>query len=130
MSTGQASSRRVLAGNLDLNHRYATAHERANERRAGPVHECVFGVPRTRTPLITHSHTPHTVGRFLLTPLIRKTDCGRHRASLSIRSGEGAASHDRVLRFVPLFTSMQAAARYALKYGTQYVRQRYQVAAA
>ncbi len=63
------------------------------------------------------------MGRFVLTPLIKATECGRHHASLSIRSGEGMARHDRVFRFTPVFRSPQAAARYALEYGLQYLRQ-------
>ena len=63
------------------------------------------------------------VGRFLLSPLTRQTDSGRYAASLSIRSGQGSGTHDRVLRFIPLFDSPQAAAHYALDQGRRYLRQ-------
>ena len=35
-------------------------------------------------------------------------------ASLSIRSGHGSGSHDRIFRFVPQFDSNEAALQYAL----------------
>ncbi|XHS80204.1 hypothetical protein ACFJGW_09565 [Burkholderiaceae bacterium UC74_6] len=38
---------------------------------------------------------------------------GQYVASVSIRSGKGMASVDRVLRFTPLFSSRRAALRYA-----------------
>jgi hypothetical protein len=71
-------------------------------------------------------HSPHlarTVGRFVLSPITRQTDAGQFAASLSIRSGQGSASHDRVFRFTPLFASAQAAALYALDQGLSYLRQ-------
>lgn len=63
------------------------------------------------------------MGRFLLSPLTRATDCGRYAASLSIRSGQGQGTHDRIFRFTPLFGSAQAAARYALNQGMDYLAQ-------
>lgn len=63
------------------------------------------------------------VGRFLLSPLARQTDGGQYTASLSIRSGHGSATHDRVFRFAPLFSTPQAAARFALAQGLSYLRQ-------
>lgn len=66
---------------------------------------------------------PRTVGRFLLSPLTRKTDCGHYLASVSIRSGQGSGTHDRVLRFVPSFDTARAAARYAVEQGMDYLRQ-------
>lgn len=73
--------------------------------------------------LIHSLHHARTVGRFVLSPITRQTDSGQFAASLSIRSGHGSASHDRVFRFTPLFTSAQAAARYALEQGLSYLRQ-------
>lgn len=73
--------------------------------------------------LIESSHFPRSVGRFLLSPITRVTDSGHFVASLSIRSGRGRGTHDRVFRFTPLFGSAQAAARYALDQGLDYVAQ-------
>ena len=42
---------------------------------------------------------------------------------LSIRSGSGSSSHDRVFRFTPTFRSAGAAARYALAQGLEMVAQ-------
>lgn len=73
--------------------------------------------------LIHSHHHARTVGRFVLSPITRQTDNGQFAASLSIRSGQGSASHDRVFRFIPLFASAQAAALYALDQGLSYLRQ-------
>jgi hypothetical protein len=63
------------------------------------------------------------VGRFLLSPITRQIDGGQFSASLSIRSGHGSTTHDRVFRFTPLFASSHAAARYAMRQGLGYLRQ-------
>lgn len=49
--------------------------------------------------------------------LTRQTDEGRYTASVSIRSGRGAASHDRVFRFMPTFATREDALDYALAQG-------------
>lgn len=63
------------------------------------------------------------MGRFLLSPTARQTDGGQYAASLSIRSGRGSASHDRVYRFLPLFSTPHAARQYAMDQGLEYLRQ-------
>ena len=63
------------------------------------------------------------MGRFVLSPSSRPTDCGRFAASLSIRSGHGSETHDRVFRFVPLFPTSEAASQYALDQGLGYLHQ-------
>jgi hypothetical protein len=45
--------------------------------------------------------------------LTRPIARGRYTAAVSIRSGRGSHTHDRVLRFVPVFDSPGDAARYA-----------------
>jgi hypothetical protein len=45
--------------------------------------------------------------------LTRPIARGRYAAAVSIRSGYGSHTHDRVLRFVPDFDSPGDAARYA-----------------
>jgi len=42
---------------------------------------------------------------------------------VSIRTGSGSATHDRVLRFVPLFDTPQAAIRHATDQGLTWVGQ-------
>ena len=61
--------------------------------------------------MIHRSHPPRREGRFLLSPLTRRTDDGRVTASLSIRSGHGQGTCDRVYRFEPCFRSHAAGAR-------------------
>lgn len=62
------------------------------------------------------------VGRYLVSPMIKPHAEGGFAASVSIRSGSGMASHDRVLRFVPRFPSRRAALRYATDEGLAWVR--------
>lgn len=51
------------------------------------------------------------VGKFLVTPLQSSpTSCGQYAAAVSIRRGQ----HDRVVRFTPLFRTLDRAMRYAL----------------
>lgn len=54
------------------------------------------------------------VGKFLVSPLARFTEAGDYAASLSIRSGRGTGTRDRVFRFVPRFSSRQDALHYAM----------------
>jgi len=57
------------------------------------------------------------VGKYLVSPLVTRTDSGRYAASVSIRSGHGSATHHRVLRFVPRFDTRDVARRYAVDHG-------------
>lgn len=68
------------------------------------------GRPGTRKNTI---HPPIQVGKYLVTPLTQRTHDGRFRAAVSIRSGRGSASHDRVMRFTPSFDSDLDASQYA-----------------
>ncbi|MDM4767771.1 hypothetical protein [Pelomonas sp. SE-A7] len=62
------------------------------------------------------------VGRYLVSPMSKPTGDGGYTASVSIRSGQGQASHDRVLRFVPRFESRRAALRYAVREGQDWAQ--------
>lgn len=42
-----------------------------------------------------------------------RSNDGRVAAAVSIRSGRGSMTHDRVLRFVPVFDTHAEAARFA-----------------
>jgi len=67
---------------------------------------------------MTTNHEPSiVVGRFVVSPLVTASDCGRFAASVAIRSGHGSASHHRVLRFAPRFRSRDSARRYAVDHG-------------
>ena len=61
--------------------------------------------------------TPFPVGKYLVSPLSRLTDTGDYSASISLRSGRGMASHDRVFRLLPRFSTRQAALNYAASEG-------------
>ncbi len=64
------------------------------------------------------------VGKYLISPLIKHMDDGHFSASVSIRSGQGSGTHDRVFRFTPRFVSRAAAVRYATDEGLGWVRDR------
>ncbi|MDD2546332.1 MAG: hypothetical protein PHI55_08630 [Burkholderiaceae bacterium] len=74
-----------------------------------------------------HSNTaPHTiVGKYLISPLTRLLDDGRYAASVSIRSGSGRGTHDRVMRFIPSFSDQAAAVQYATREGLSWIDQRH-----
>lgn len=61
------------------------------------------------------------IGRYALTPTAELNSSGSYTAKLSIRSGKGSCSHDRVFRFIPLFRSPAAAIRYAIEQGKSYL---------
>lgn len=58
-----------------------------------------------------------SVGKYLVSPSTRITDAGDFAASISIRSGQGRGTHDRVFRFIPRFATREGALRYALAEG-------------
>ena len=64
---------------------------------------------------------PTCVGRFLVSPFAKLLDNGLFGASVSIRSGRGSASTDRVMRFNGHFESADAAQRYAHDQGLIWV---------
>jgi len=62
------------------------------------------------------------VGKYLVSPFTKPTSDGRFAASVSIRSGRGMASHDRVMRFTPHFANPRDAIAYATREGLDWVR--------
>jgi hypothetical protein len=64
---------------------------------------------------------PFQVGKYLVSPLTRRAVCGRYAASVSIRSGRGSMTHDRVLRLLPLFDSSEEAAHHAKAEGLAWI---------
>ena len=79
--------------------------------------------------MMTSSHTNTTVGKYLVSPLTKVLDDGRFAASVSIRSGSGSGTHDRVLRLASVFADHAAAAHYATSEGLQWIRQRHAASA-
>lgn len=69
---------------------------------------------------------PNTiVGKYLISPLTRMLDDGRYAASVSIRSGSGRGTHDRVMRLEPVFADHATAAHYATGEGMRWVQLRH-----
>ena len=64
-----------------------------------------------------------TAGKYLVSPLARRTDTGHFRASVSIRSGRKSGTHDRIFRFTPDFASHEVAIQYALAEGRTWIQQ-------
>jgi hypothetical protein len=62
------------------------------------------------------------VGKYLVSPLARQTGADRYTASVSIRSGHGRSTHDRVLRLLPVFNDAPGALRYATEQGLAWLR--------
>lgn len=61
------------------------------------------------------------IGKYLVSPLVKQLQDGHYVASVSIRSGRGSATHDRVLRLVPRFDNRQAAVRYATDHALAWI---------
>ena len=62
-----------------------------------------------------------TVGKYLISPLVKALENGWYAASVSIRSGSGSQTHDRVLRLTRLFRSQLAAVQYATAEGLKWI---------
>jgi len=62
------------------------------------------------------------VGKYLVSPLVRRGHDGRYVASVSISSGHASMTQDRLMRFTPLFESAQAAIEFAKSEALSYIR--------
>jgi hypothetical protein len=62
-----------------------------------------------------------TVGKYLISPLTKALENGWYACSVSIRSGSGTGTTDRVVRLTKLFQSQPQAAEYALREGLQWI---------
>jgi hypothetical protein len=96
----------------------APAHK---ERRAAPEFLDARIHHRTKDFSINNSLT---VGKYLITPLTRRQADAHYAASVSIRSGTGAGTHDRVLRLASVFEHRHDALRYAVDQGVAWVGER------
>jgi hypothetical protein len=66
-------------------------------------------------------HTPQAAGKYLVSPLTKALENGWYACSVSIRSGSGRGTTDRVVRLTRLFRNRIAAAEYALQEGLRWV---------
>lgn len=64
---------------------------------------------------------PVTLGKYLVSPIIKALDNGWYGCSVSIRSGRGTATNDRVLRLTRIFRDHLAACEYAIAEGMQWI---------
>jgi hypothetical protein len=67
---------------------------------------------------------PMTVGKYLISPLVKSLENGWFASSVSIRSGSGTGTTDRVVRLTKLFQTQLQAAEYALQEGLQWIGMR------
>ena len=70
----------------------------------------------------TRKQTPITMGKYRIAACPSQLPSGQFAAQVSIASGHGSASTDRVMRFHNEFASHDAAARYAVAQGIDWVR--------
>jgi hypothetical protein len=64
---------------------------------------------------------PITMGKYRIAACPRQLPCGQFAAQVSIASGSGSASTDRVMRFFDEFPSHDAAAQFAIAQGIDWV---------
>ena len=64
------------------------------------------------------------IGKYLVSPTARQQSEGRYAASVSIRSGRGSATHDRVMRFTRIFDTAAAAVHYATEHALGWIHER------
>jgi hypothetical protein len=69
----------------------------------------------------TASGQPITEGKYLVTPLVRLLENGWFACSVSIRSGSGRGTSDRVVRLTRLFRESAGAAEFAVAEGLQWI---------
>lgn len=67
------------------------------------------------------NHPSTTVGKYLISPLTKGLDNGWYGCSVSIRSGSGRGTTDRVVRLTRLFRDARSAADYATAEGLQWI---------
>jgi hypothetical protein len=79
---------------------------------------------RERHNSLNDSNINVTVGKYLVSPLVKLLENGWYAASVSIRSGTGSGTHDRVLRLTRLFRDKLAAVQYATAEGMQWIGHR------
>ena len=88
----------------------------------GSLHFRILRLTDSGGRLLMHTIQEQTfsIGKNLVSPLTRRQDCGDYSAAVSIRSGHGRGTHDRVYRFLPLFPSRESACRFAAEQGAMW----------
>ena len=62
-----------------------------------------------------------TAGKYLISPITTLLDNGWYACSVSIRSGSGSGTTDRIVRLTRLFRTALRAAEYAIAEGQQWI---------
>ena len=70
------------------------------------------------------NHDAVHAGKYLISPMTKRLENGWYGCSVSIRSGRGQATTDRVVRLTRLFRDSISAAEYALAEGLQWIAPR------
>lgn len=70
---------------------------------------------------MNNTHKNVEVGKYLVSPFSKLANEGHYLASVSIRSGRGSGTHDRVLRFAKPFEHRHDAEDYAKVQGLAWV---------
>ena len=78
----------------------------------------------SRPHFMNFDSTQIAVGKYLVSPAAIQHSEGQFAASVSIRSGRGSATHDRVMRFSGLFESAAAAIHYATEHALGWIQER------
>ncbi len=81
-----------------------------------------LAAPLSNKKYLKNNNKNIPVGRFIVSPMSQAREGGGFDALVSIRSGRGMASVDRVMRFTPQFISPGAALRYARAEGLAWAR--------
>ena len=74
--------------------------------------------------LMTLKNSQIEVGKYLVSPIVKFEADGRYAASVSIRSGSGAGTYDRVMRLTGIFDTAAAAVHYATEHALGWIRER------
>ena len=85
--------------------------------------ELIFMMISHNTPCAT-APSQLAVGKYLVSPLAKPQGEGRYVASVSIRSGKGSETHDRVMRFSGLFDNATSALQYATEHALSWIKER------
>jgi hypothetical protein len=95
---------------------------RSGRHAAGRARRVAGGHDLQRKITMNNDHSQAVnVGKYLISPLTKTLENGWFACSVSIRSGRGRGTTDRVVRLTRLFRDQCAAAEYAVQEGLQWI---------
>lgn len=127
-----ATLHRLLAEGSSVQQFQSAPHSTLTAQRIFlPCFLCTKSLPAARANVFLMIQTPNfsllspvTMGKYRIAACPRVLTSGRFEAQVSIASGRGSASTDRVMRFCDDFSTHDAAAHYALSQGIDWVHQK------